>query len=180
MPPEVHLDPLPIIDGNESCHQAFVMQDASSSLMQVGLENSQEGGLEEDDCLVIKQDTLETFTPSGPSTLGISTLEIKDDQWNTLSADTLVITINYTTSRPDRDHRARLEDTLDNVIVNSLGSVTTKTYGVITLEVELANLWNEPEVTSCHVAIGIGEEITTSSMSTDVEDIVEGMRNLFS
>lgn len=52
MPLEVHPDPLPIIDGNESCHQAsitaFVMQDASSSSIQDGLENCQEGGLEED------------------------------------------------------------------------------------------------------------------------------------
>ena len=39
---------------------------------------------------------------------------------------------------------------------------------------------SEPEVTSYHVATGVIEETTTSSAFADLEDVVEGMGNLFS
>ncbi|XXG85958.1 hypothetical protein AAC387_Pa11g0952 [Persea americana] len=94
--------------------------------MSVWLENSQEGGSGKGDYLITKQDTLMTSTPSGPSTLRISTSRIKDDLQNTPSEDVLVITIIDTTSGFDRDHQAELEDALDNVIVGVLASVITK------------------------------------------------------
>ncbi|XXG82451.1 hypothetical protein AAC387_Pa10g0398 [Persea americana] len=136
MPLEIHPDPLPIIDDNEFCHQAsikaFVVQDASSSSMQDRLENGQEGGSGKDNCLITKQDILFTSIPSDPSTLRISTSEVKDDRQN-----------------------APLKDAIVTTIVSSSNSVTTKTHGVITLDVEPADLINEPEVTSCYVATSI-------------------------
>ena len=114
-------------------------------------------------------------TPNGPSTLGISTSEAKDDQQNTPSEDALVITISGTASGFNGDHRAELEDTPDNVIVSYLDLFITKTHGVITLEAEPADHGSEPKVTSCHVATSIREEITTSFISANVEDMAERM-----
>ena len=48
------------------------------------------------------------------------------------------------------------------------------------MEDEPTDLGSELELTSCHVAAGIREEIATSSTFADVEGMVEGMRNLFS
>ena len=183
MPPEVHPDPLPIIDDNkphcQASVKAFMAQDTSSSSMLVGLKDSQGGSSKKEDCIIIKQD-IPNKMPTGPSTLVISTSGIKDDRQNTPLEDVLVITINDTSLRSDRERRLEFEEAHDIVTFSSSDSFITETHRVITLEVEPTDLGSEPEVTLCHVAVGIREEITTSSTSADVEDIGKGMRNLFS
>ena len=79
-----------------------------------------------------------------------------------------------------RDHYIEFEGALDIVPISSSDSFITETHEVITLEDELTYPGSEPEVISCHVAAGIIEETTTSSASVDMEDVVEGMGNLFS
>ena len=91
-----------------------------------------------------------------------------------------VITINDTSSGSNGDCHAEFEEAHDIVTVSSSDSFIVETHEVITLEDEPTNPGSELEVISCHVAAGIREEITISSTSADVEDMVEGMRNLFS
>ena len=119
-------------------------------------------------------------TSSGLSTPVTSTSGTKDDQQNTPPKDVPVITISDTSSGSDGDHHAEFKEAPDIVLTSSSNSFITETNEVITLEYETTNPGNEPEETSCHVATGIREETTTSSSSADVEDVVEGMRNLFS
>ena len=161
MPPEVHLDPLPIIDGNKLRHQAsvkaFTAQDSFSSSMLAELKGSQGGSSKKDDCLITKQDILTIFTPSSPSTLRISISEIKDVRQNTPPEDMLVITISNVSPRSDENCHAELEDALDNVRVSSLDSSITEAHG-FTLEAEPIDSESELEVISCHVATGIREE----------------------
>ena len=64
--------------------------------------------------------------------------------------------------------------------ISSSDLFITETHEDITLEDESTDPGSEPEVTSCHVVVGIIEKTTTSSASTDMEDVVEGMGNLFS
>ena len=78
------------------------------------------------------------------------------------------------------DHRTKFGETPDIVLISSSDSFITETNEVITLEDEQTDVGSEPEVTSCHVAAGIIEETTISSTSANIEDVVEGMRNLFS
>ena len=60
MPPEVHPDPLPIINDNEPCHQASVKahtaHDISSSSILVRLKDSQDGSSKKEQCITTKED----------------------------------------------------------------------------------------------------------------------------
>ncbi|XXG41745.1 hypothetical protein AAC387_Pa01g2147 [Persea americana] len=83
MPPEVHPDPLLIIDDNEPCRQvsmkALMAQDIFSSLIPVRLKDSQGGSPKKEECITTKQDIPNkvsvVYTSSGPSIPMISTLE---------------------------------------------------------------------------------------------------------
>ena len=180
MPLEVHPDPLLIIGDNEPRCQASVKapttQDISGSSIPVGLKDSQDGSSKQD----IPNKVLVVSTFSGPSTLVISISGTKDDRQNTSPKDVLVITISGTSSGSDGDHCSEFEEAPDIVPISSSDSFITETHKVITLEDEPTDLGSEPEVTSCHVAAGIIEETATSFASADMEDVVEGMRNLFS
>ncbi|XXG69249.1 hypothetical protein AAC387_Pa06g2170 [Persea americana] len=183
MPPEIHPDPLSIIDDNEPCHQvpasAPPVQDTSSSSIPVELKDGQDDNSKKEECLTIKQDILHKVLvvsiSSGPSTPAISTSKTKDDRQNTLPEDVLVIIISDTSSGSDGDHRAEFEEAPDIVPISSSDSFIIETHEVITLEDESTNPGSEPEVTSCHMATGIREAITPSSASADVEDVVEGI-----
>ncbi|XXG42198.1 hypothetical protein AAC387_Pa01g2530 [Persea americana] len=58
MPPEIHPDPLPIIDDSEPRRQAptnaLTAQDTSSLSIPVGLKDGQDSSSKKDECLTIK------------------------------------------------------------------------------------------------------------------------------
>ena len=146
------------------------------------MKDSQDGRSKE--YIITKQDipnkVLVISTSSGLSTLVISTSGTKDDRQNVQPKDVPVITISDTSSGSDGDHLTEFEEALDIVLISSSNTFITETHKVITLEDEPIDLGSEPEVTSCHVATRIIEETATSSASANMEDVVEGMGNLFS
>ena len=74
----------------------------------------------------------------------------------------------------------KFKEAPDIVPINSSNKFIIETHEVIALEDEPTDPGSEPDVTSCHVAASIREETTASSSSANVEDVVEGMENLFS
>ncbi|XXG88465.1 hypothetical protein AAC387_Pa12g0671 [Persea americana] len=157
MPPEIHLDPLPIIDDSEPHRQALAntptAQGASSLSVPIGLGDGQDGGSQKEECIITKQDIPNNApavpASSGPSTPMISTSETKNNQQNTPPEDVLVITISDMSSGSDGDHHVEFEEAPDILPISSSYSFITETYEVITLEDEPTDPGSEPEVTSC-------------------------------
>ncbi|XXG69294.1 hypothetical protein AAC387_Pa06g2201 [Persea americana] len=152
--------------------------------MPVGLKDCQGDSSKKKHYVITKQDVPNEMpsisVASDPSTKMTSTSEITDDQQNTPPEDVLGIIISDTSSGSNEDRRVEFKKAPDVVTFSSSDSFIIETHEVITLEAEPTNPRSEPKVTSCHVAAGIREVITTSSTSIDMEDMVEGMRNLFS
>eukprot|EP00268_Persea_americana_P011078 TRINITY_DN14606_c0_g2_i1.p2 TRINITY_DN14606_c0_g2~~TRINITY_DN14606_c0_g2_i1.p2 ORF type:complete len:284 (+),score=65.01 TRINITY_DN14606_c0_g2_i1:3752-4603(+) len=184
VPPEIHPDPLSIIDDNEPRRQAPTAKDTSSSSIPVGLKDGQDGSSKKEECLTIKQDIPHKVpvasASNGLSTPAISPSETKDDRQNTLSEDVPVILISDTSSVLDGDHHAEFEQAPDIVPISSSDPFITETHEVITLEDEPIDSGSEPKVMSCHEAASMKEETTTSSVSVDMEDVAKGMTNLLS
>ncbi|XXG82964.1 hypothetical protein AAC387_Pa10g0835 [Persea americana] len=134
------------------------------------------------ECLTIKQDNNASAISAfnGPSIPMTSTSETEGDQQNTPPEDVLVITISGTCLGSNGDRHAKFEEAPDIEPISSSDSFIREMHKVITLEDEPTDSGSETEVMSCHVAAGIKEETTISSTSANVEDLVEGMKNLFS
>ncbi|XXG41771.1 hypothetical protein AAC387_Pa01g2169 [Persea americana] len=177
MPPKIHPDPLPIVEGYEPHHQAFASvptrHATSNTSVLVKLEVSQNSGSK-------KEEPSTNEHQSGLLAPVISILDTESDRQNTQPEDVLVITISDTSLGSIGDHRVEFEEAPNIVPVSSSDSFIIETHEVITLEDEPTDTGSEPEIRSCHVAAGIKEEVTTSSTSINEEDLNEGVSTFFS